>query len=510
MSEILTMSKEGNSEYCCNVVQIGVLKPIEGSDFLSETLINGQSVVVRKDQVKEGELYFYASNECQLNVKFLSVNNLFDIGNYELNSNKEEVEELLSLSNKETDKDKSQEYKEQAKKKVGFFSKTGRVRMIRLRKIPSYGFLFGKEEMEKYCPKVSSINMEDYLNKDFDTVGDEPFVKAYVPYSSIRERKSGQGRNKKAQKKVDRFDKIIPGEFMLHYDTKPLGKNMWMINPSDVVTISVKEHGTSICLGNVKVKMPIKLPLHKWLFNKFVDTTGLLKSHRITDYEIVYDNIYSSRTVIKNQYINKEVNDGYYNTDVWGEYNELLKGKIEEGMTVYGEIVGYLSNSSKMIQKDYDYGCAVGTNKLMPYRITSTTTDGKKYEWNVNEVKEWTKKLIETYPEINERIEVIPILYHGTLQDLYPQLDIRNHWNEEVLEALKSDKEHFGMEELEPICKNKVYREGIVIRIDNDTTAEAFKLKTDSFYFAESKAIDKGQIDIEMMNNYVKTEEING
>ena len=502
MKDILTMSKNGKSEYCCNVVQIGTVKPIAGSDFLAETLINGQSVVIRKDQVKEGDLYFYASNECQLNVKFLSVNNLFEINSYELNSNKEEVEELLNKACSETDKDKAQAYKDHAKRKVGFFSKTGRVRMIRLRKIPSYGFLFGKEELEKYCSKVASIKMEDYLNKDFDTVDGELFVKAYVPLSPNRERNIGQSRSKKAQKRIDRFDRIIPGEFRLHYDTKPLGKNMWMINPNDTVVISVKAHGTSSIFGNVKVKKPIKLSIHKRLINKFIDATTLFKLHRIIDFEIVYDNIYSSRTVIKNQYINEKVNKGYYSTDIWGEYNELLKGKIDEGMTVYGEIIGYITDSNNMIQKNYDYGCAIGTNKLMPYRITTDIGDGKKYEWNVTEVKEWTERLIETYPEIKERIEVITILYHGTLQGLYPQLDVHNNWEENVLEALKKDKDNLGMEQLEPLCKNKVYREGIVIRIDNDPTAEAFKMKTDNFLYAEQKEIDNGNMDMEMQNSY--------
>jgi glycosyltransferase involved in cell wall biosynthesis len=52
--DIFKMSKEGKSEYCCNVVRIGEVTPIEGSDFLAQTVINGDSIVVRKDEVKEG------------------------------------------------------------------------------------------------------------------------------------------------------------------------------------------------------------------------------------------------------------------------------------------------------------------------------------------------------------------------------------------------------------------------------------------------------------------------
>ena len=503
MSKIFTMSAEGKSEYCCNVVKIGEIKPIDGSDFLGETMVNGQSVVVRKDQVHEGDVYFYAANECQLNEKFLSVNNLFEIGSFELNSNAEEVKELLVKSDSTKDKNERDKYRDEAKRKVGFFNKNGRVRMIRLRKVPSYGFLFGLDEMVKYCPKAKDVNLEEYINKDFDTVDGELFVKAYVPYVPERTHANGNKRNRKAQKKINRFDRMIPGEFVLHYDTNPLGKNMWRINPDDKVTISCKLHGTSGIFANVKTHVPIKLPIIKRVWNLFVDTTGLFKKHRIIDYTTEYGNVYSSRTVIKNQYINKNVNGGFYSTDVWYDYNELLKDKIDKGMTVYGEIIGYISGSQTMIQKQYDYGCEVGTNKFMPYRITTEDENGKKHEWDVSEVKEWTEQLIKKYPDIKERIHVIDILYNGTLKDLYPQFDVTEHWHENVLEALKNDKEHFGMELNEPLCKAyKVPREGIVIRIDGDTVAEAFKLKTDVFYGKEQKEIDAGNVDIEMEKAY--------
>ena len=509
MSKIFTMSAEGKSEYCCNVVKIGEIKPIDGSDFLGETMVNGQSVVVRKDQVHEGDVYFYAANECQLNEKFLSVNNLFEIGSFELNANAEEVKELLLKSDSTEDKNERDKYRDEAKRKVGFFNKNGRVRMIRLRKVPSYGFLFSLDEMVKYCPKAKDVNLEDYINKDFDTVDGELFVKAYVPYVPERTHANGNKRNRKAQKKINRFDRMIPGEFVLHYDTNPLGKNMWRINPDDKVTISCKLHGTSGIFANVKTHVPIKLPIIKRAWNLFVDTTGFFKKHRIIDYTTEYGNVYSSRTVIKNQYINKDVNGGFYSTDVWYDYNELLKDKIDKGMTVYGEIIGYISGSQTMIQKQYDYGCEVGTNKFMPYRITTEDENGKKYEWDVSEVKEWTEQLIKKYPDIKERIDVIDILYQGTLRDLYPTLDVKHHWHNDVLLQMKADKEHFGMELNEPLCKAyKVPREGVVIRINGDPVAEAFKLKTDNFFLREKKEIDKGNIDAEMSETYTN-EDVN-
>ena len=45
----------------------------------------------------------------------------------------------------------------------------------------------------------------------------------------------------------------------------------------------------------------------------------------------------------------------------------------------------------------------------------------------------------------------------------------------------------------------KMPREGIVIRIQDDPVAEAFKLKCIKFLEKEAKNIDKGEVDMEMI-----------
>ena len=110
-NKIFTQSSTIRHEYCCSIVQIGELKPIEGKDKIVSTMVNGFSMVVRKDQVKEGDIMFYAMNETQLSEKFLSMNNLFDIECYNLNSNSSEVDELLT-----------QDKRDEAKRKCGFFN----------------------------------------------------------------------------------------------------------------------------------------------------------------------------------------------------------------------------------------------------------------------------------------------------------------------------------------------------------------------------------------------------
>lgn len=513
---IFEMSKDGKSEYCIDVIKVGTLTPIEGSDFLAQTFIGDASIVVRKDQVKEGDLLFYASNECQLNEKFLSANNLFEIGCYEKNSNAQDVKELLDKADEYDGKVKQMEdsdnttlmdemlsqrdvYKTKAKAKCGFFSHNGRVRMIRLKKVPSMGYLFSKDEMVKYCPKVKNINMEDWLNIDFDTVDGELFVKAYIP--PVKEQPIRGDGTKKKNKKLNRFDRMIPGEFSYHYDTQMLSKNMWQFSPTDNVVISNKLHGTSACFGNVKIKTPLKIAFYKRWFNNLVDKFGILKNYRITDSFVEYGNVYSSRTVIKNQYINKDVSNGYYGTDIWSKVNDIIKPYITEGMIVYGEICGW-ANENTMIQKGYDYGCKKGEFFFMPYRITTQIDDGKRYEWEVSDVRDWTLKLMKDHPEIADKLHPIDIFYEGTLANLYTEVSKTEHWHENILHKMMNDKEHFGMEELEPMCFNKVPREGICIRKSSDPIAECFKLKTVSFKEREMRSIDKGEVDMEMENAY--------
>lgn len=486
-TKIFSQSQDMKQEYCASIVRIGEVKPIEGSDFLGVTLVNGIEVVVRKDAVKEGQIMFFAPQETALNLKFLSVNNQFELGEYELNANAAEVRKL-----------KAEGKMEEAKQLVGYFNKRGRVRAMKLRGIYSKGFLISPEMMAAYNPKVANLNLEELVGTDFDMVDDELFIEVYIPFVPKKKERSG-----KRGKNEPKYDRMIAGQFAFHYDTNPLAKEIAQIQPDDVVTLSVKLHGTSVILGNVLVRMPKEIHTRAEWLNRLINNTYCIiwpyLPKALQRYEEVYDLVYSSRTVIKNQYINLKKTQDFYEADVWGEYHDLLVGKIPQDMIVYGEIVGYLTDSDKMIQKDYDYGCERGTNKLMLYRVTTRNSNGTRREWDVTEVQQFTNQLMADYPELASRLHPIDILYHGTLKDLYPDLSTTEHWHENVLQALKQDKQTLGMEQREPLCKQKVPREGIVLRKDGDAVCEAWKLKTDAFFSREQKLIDAGEVDMELM-----------
>jgi hypothetical protein len=69
---------------------------------------------------------------------------------------------------------------------------------------------------------------------------------------------------------------------------------------------------------------------------------------------------------------------------------------------------------------------------------------------------------------------------------------------------MKNDKEHFGMEEPEPLCKKfpDSPREGFVLRKVGDTVLRAEKLKSVSFALKEALVYDSGAVDIEAVEGY--------
>lgn len=208
--------------------------------------------------------------------------------------------------------------------------------------------------------------------------------------------------------------------------------------------------------------------------------------------------MYASRTVIKNKYYNKNVSSGFYGVDVWASADAIVRPWLRKGMTIYYEIVGFLANGG-YIQKGYDYGCIPPKEgdvyqhgvhfKVLVYRITETNVDGNVHEFSALEVQQWCK---------NAGLTPVNQYYYGYAADLYNDLDISEHWNENFLHRLANDPIFF-MEMDSPTCDNKVPHEGLVIKVEN-MKSEAFKLKCFKFLDKEGKALDKGEANIEDEN----------
>lgn len=456
----ISKNKNFKDEYCASIVKIGEILPIEGKDRIAKTLVNGLSIVVGKTEFKTGDVAVYVSNECVIHELFLHLNNMYE--------------------DKELNEDKEQK---------GYINNKGRVRVVKLGGVPSYGIILNPASIAKFLnePVENVIAfLEKHVGDDFDEINGERFCHVYVPKVSNGHGKQLSKEERKARK-LARFKMLIDGSFRQHYDTKQLNKYMSSIDPDDEVDISVKVHGTSGIFANILTNLPTNWFKRMW--RRFVTKTN--------EYDQGYNIVYSSRTVIKNQYINPKQNPGgYYSDDVWGYWAKKLNGLIPKDVCIYCEIAGFNPKGSS-IQKGFDYGCDPNKNesKLMVYRITKA---GKEME--ISDVVIFGAELKK---QLGDCIMEFPLLYHGTLANLYPEIDVRDHWHENVLEALKNEKK-FGMEENEPMCNNKVPREGFVIRKCNDPIAEAWKLKCDKFRFAEAKQMDAGNVDAEMEEGYVE------
>lgn len=499
MSTFLRKTEDANPNYLATICQIENLYPIEGADRLMRTVINGNDMVVSKD-MKVGDVVVYFPVETAICEQFLSTNNLYEMSEAHRNANFAEVEELIKFANTADDDQDAKQAMAKAKSMCGFFNKRGRVRMLKLRGQYSMGFVIPVESLRNAFPDLTAVYGE--IGTQFNYVGDTQFCWKYVPVTDAKPHREHDksGKWKKLMRRTrERFDKLIEGQFEFHYDTKKLEGEMHNIKPDQTVSVSVKVHGTSVILSNILCNRKLS-PWEKVkkFFGCNVPTTE-------------YSNIYSSRKVIKNRYLNENVRD-YYGSDVWGCVNRVFEKFLSPGMTVYGEIVGYIEGTSQMIQAKHDYGCEPGQWKFMPYRITMTDETGKKVEYNVEEVQTWIHCILDSFG--NEKayqpgakwytykdcLMPLNILYHGPLKYMYPDLDVENHFHENLLERMKNDKTMLLMEKNEPMCKNKVPREGVVIRIDDDICPRAWKLKSKAHYNLEALAHDNDEVDMEEIN----------
>lgn len=435
---------ENSKNYAATIIKLPPKIDVAGLDNLKSVTVFGNQCLVSKDSSPD-ELYIYFPAESRLSESFLSCNNLY----------------RNSLNNKNSDI-------------KGFFEDTGRVKTIKFKGVVSSCFII---------PVKSLYNMYDGDNS-FDTcweqlkIGDEfthidgeEICRKYV----VKNQQSTGNKESRHNKKLERFDRLIPNQFRFHQDTAQFAKSLHNFTLDDIIVITDKWHGTSGVFGNVLINKELK-----W-YQK------LLKKLNFNIVDREYDIIYSSRKVVKNQYINKEADGGYYNEDIWGIVKKELEGKIEEGITLYGEIVGFLQ-SGKEIQSGYDYGCLPGTHKFLVYRITYTKPNGEVIEFSWQQIKDYCKKY---------GIEIVKELYFGRLDSLYHGLTGKStfdFWQDDLLSTLQNS---FNLEQECQHCVNNVPAEGICIRIDGKETYYTYKLKSKNFLLRESKELDKGEINIE-------------
>lgn len=394
------------------------------------------NLVIVSKDTKEGDEGIYFPVETQLSKEYLTANNLY--------------------RDKTLNKDET---------KSGYFESNGRIKCVKFRQNKSQGLFMPLSSITNVVNNPSKGWNEE--GTEFDELNGTSICKKYVVK---RSNKSGNGAKGKKTRKP-KVSKIVNNQFRFHYDTGQLWKNIHKIKFNSLLSITYKIHGTSVIISNILCKKKL---------NPFLK---ILKFLKVPVQDKDYDYIYSSRRVVKNDDLDNK--NSYYSEDIWGIVAKKVKPLVPKGITLYGEIAGYTPNG-QAIQKDFDYGCNEGEHKFFVYRITYTNSDGQVFEFSAKQVQEWSK--------LNGLLPV-PELYYGYAHDLFEDIKQSEHWNENFLEKLQ---EHF-LEDDCYMCKNKVPSEGIVLRNDS-IGEEAYKLKSFRFLEKETKALSKGQEDLEEDN----------
>lgn len=429
------------SNYLCKVVVTKNLRKHPNADRLLVMSVDGNDVITSND-TPEGQVSIYFPLECQIDHNYLVANNEYR---------------------------KSLQFNKDLEHPGGFFEDKGRVKAVRLRGQKSEGYLVPIATLE---PLVGSAykQLEKCIGEEFDTVDGILLAKKYVVP------RKDKGPNNQPSKKNRFQSKLVDNQFRLHDDTPQLNKNLHRVKPEDIISISWKLHGTSFVSSRVLCKRKLRWHerLLRWMGVRIQDTE--------------YDNVYSSRNVIKNESINKEITKGYYGSDIWGDVNANFKDQLHAGETVYGEIVGY-TREGRALQSGYDYKCQATEHKAYVYKITYTTYDGRVVVLGDRALRERCEQL---------GVRPVPLVFHGRASGLVHGPDGLEGeglegWRDSFLAHLK---DNYVRDQDSIFCNNKVPEEGVVTVIEG-LKPQALKLKSFAFLEKESKELDKGEVNVE-------------
>ena len=454
-------SKNANINYLAKIVELNTFHDHPNPEVtrLKCAVVDGYNIIVGIDY-NPGKFVYFPSG-CTINPQFLSWANLY----------------------RHTEKNANSE-------KSGMFEDNGRVKSIRLKGTISEGFLLPLETLLLWISSETllDINMDDFeVNTEFDTF-EHNGKSFWINKKFVIASRNGSSKDSPVRK-GKKLSRVIEKYFPEHYETVIIRKCPDVITPNSLIQLTSKWHGTSLRSGYVLVKKELSF------FDKLCN---LLEGKSWNEDRLVYDYLYGSRRVVKNQYYNETVTGGYYGVDLYKDANEIIKPCLQKGMMIFSEIVGFKPDGG-FIQGPWDYGCVPPKSgetythgihfKVVVYRITLTNIDGYVHEFSAREVQQYCEKF---------GLTPVTELYYGYAKDLYPDLEHNDEWNKNFIERLADDK-NFYMEMNSPDCNNPVPHEGVVIKTENSHSFAA-KLKCFNFLNKEGKMLDAGESNMEDEN----------
>lgn len=327
--------------------------------------------------------------------------------------------------------------------------------------------------------KISDLKVGDTI----DILNGQEICRKYIPVSHERNH-GGANRVKQAKKN-------FAPTFYEHIDTKQLAYNYAAFKAGDEVQLTLKMHGTSGRTGY--------LPLIREVPRTFLD-----KLLRRTRTKTEYGYVTGTRRVV----LDATHTGGFYEDNSFRqEMAKKFEGKLHKGEVVYYEIVGFqgpngapimasVANSKikdKEFTKQYGaqtifaYGCDASHEyddeapccDIYVYRMTMVNEDGDVVEYSPDQIKMRCEQMgIKVVPEFCRFY--LPNHVQGLHGEMVPT-DPAEYLLRRVEEVFDGP---------DPVGKTHV-REGVVVRIMNRTTFEAYKHKNFSFKILEGIAKDE-------------------
>ena len=263
------------------------------------------------------------------------------------------------------------------------------IKALNLRGEKSDGLVLPIKALSKYTD-ISKLNDGDKIT----VLNGHEICRKYIPRGNHRKSYSSI----KIAKNAKELKKEVSYPFFEeHVDTEQLAYNEKAFKPNDTIYITRKLHGSSFRVSNcLEFTTTKRNPILKKLFHLPDKVTSKFKI------------ISGSRRVVLEDY-----DGGCYGSNAFRKkYNDFFIDKLPKGMTVYGEIVGWIDENtpimpkcknSKVKDKEFSkmygeetvftYGCPKGENHAYIYRITMTNDDGVVVELPTEETQKMVRKI---------------------------------------------------------------------------------------------------------------------
>ncbi|MFC3504487.1 RNA ligase family protein [Micromonospora krabiensis] len=407
-----------NVNYAATVVRVRHINQLANCDNVVGVPLLGYQAIVSKD-VQVGDLGMVFTAETQLSLGYASANNLH----------------------------RHENLNEDPSKK-GYLEDNRRVKALRFRGHRSDALFMPLSSLSGFYSEWDQLQEGD----TFDQLDGVEICRKYVARPPKERGPSNQP--KKREPRVD--EKLFPK----HFDTANYFRVADAIAGDRHVVITQKLHGTSIRIGHTLVKRKLT-----WR-----DKVAKLLGVKVPETEWAY--VYGSRNVVKDP--DNPSGHDFYGADLYSQIGSQLKGLLPKGFIVYGEVIGWVPDTDKPIQKGYTYRIPVGGYQLYIYRVTTINEDGLAVDLSWPAVKEFCQSVgLNTVPEVTSayavREDLVTYYLDKRLSDTFPWL-------------VPTD--------------GSMVDEGVCLRVEGITPL-VVKAKSPLFLQHETKMLDQGVTDTE-------------